>query len=94
MLREIQAVAGVPGCSALLSEHNWMIAGWIAGRAKLRASDKKAIWLVHSLMFHPEHLSSLFHIATFARFWCGPYRDHLGLKPRRPKSKLCQKCAK
>ena len=83
MIREIRTVAGLPGCSALLSEPDWMIDGWIAGRAALRAHDKKLIWLVHSLIFHPEHLSSLFHVATFARFWCGPYRDIEGLKRKR-----------
>ena len=83
MIREIRAVAGLPGCSALLSEPDWMIDGWIAGRAALRAHNKKLIWLVHSLMFHREHLSSLFHVATFARFWCGPYTDSVPLKPRR-----------
>ena len=59
-----------------------MIDGWIAGRAALRAHDKKLIWLVHSLIFHPEHLTSLFHIASFARFWCGPYDGTGKLKPR------------
>ena len=83
MIREIRAVAGLPGCSALLSEPDWIVDGWIAGKAKLRANDKKLIWLIHSLIFHPEHLSSLFHVSTFARFWCGPYQDRGGLKPRR-----------
>ena len=83
MVREIIAEVTLPGCSALLSEQDWMVAAWIDGKAKLRASDKKAIWLIHSLIFHPEHLSSLFHVATFARFWCGPYTDTGGLKRKR-----------
>ena len=83
MVQEIIAEVTLSGCAALLSQPDWRVKGWIEGRAKLRANDKKLIWLVHSLIFHPEHLSSLFHVATFARFWCGPYQDIGGLKPRK-----------
>ena len=92
MLVEIIGSIGLPGAAACLSVPMWLVSRWLAVQAPLRARDKKAIWLIHSLIFHPEHLSSLFHVATFARFWCGPYSDSVPLKPR--KTKLCQKCAK
>ena len=83
LLREIIPVAGEQGTAALLSMPVWRLNGWLDSKACLRAADKKLIWIVHSLMFHREHLSSLFHVATFARFWCGPYTDSVPLKPRR-----------
>lgn len=76
-LRALVAFSGVKGTAALLSVPSWVLNDWLAGRGVLFAKDRKLIWLVHSLLFRPELLSSPFHIATFGRFWCGSY-DSVG----------------
>jgi hypothetical protein len=74
LLEQIIAEVGISGAASCLSHPDWLVSAWLAGSA-IRAHDKKAIWLIHSLMFRPEVLSSPFHIATFGRFWRHPYGD-------------------
>lgn len=69
LLSELYQRVGINGTCALLSVPEWKARGWIAGeRWAMYPVERKAIWLVWSMIVEPQNLRSLFDVATFGRY--------------------------
>lgn len=90
LINEMLQKHGYDAVTFLLSVDSWVLKDWASNtgngerKVPMRARDRKLIWLVHSLLFNPELVSSPFHIATFGRFHTGSYQlKGVKLKRRR-----------
>jgi len=70
MLGELSARLGREETAAMLSVPSYKVQGWLDPQRETAfwASERKLIWLVHSLVFAPYRLHTAFDVMTFGRF--------------------------
>ncbi len=68
MLLRLVRKLGVVRVAALLSVEKRMIAFWITPQGIWKPRERKLVFLIHSLVFEPHKLRSLFDVITCGRF--------------------------
>ena len=68
MLAELAGVMGWRGVASVLGISIRTLDSWRKGENGPSAGARKLVWLVWTLVFHPEKLRSLFDVATWGKF--------------------------
>lgn len=90
-ISDLHSALGIEGISGLLSVEARKVRNWLSGKPNwaIYPPERKLIWVLHSMVFHPERLRSLFDVATFGRYLPDDMRGLPAARPRkrRPQAK-------
>lgn len=68
MVQSLSRYWGWDKTALMLNAELTTMQSWITGKSLPMGVSIRSIWFLHSLTFHPENVSSMFHVLTWGKW--------------------------